>query len=110
MKTYTVRVDDSGTTRWCKEGTDLLHREDDLPAVEYENGDKLWFFNGVFHRENGPAAIYMNGIKSWVLDGYNFSEANFNAEIARRKASKTPNCDGKFVEIDGKKYQLKEVK
>jgi hypothetical protein len=26
-----------------------LHRENDLPAVEYTNGDKLWFVNGKYY-------------------------------------------------------------
>ena len=37
-----------------------LCRDDDLPAIEYINGDKEWWFLGVRHRLNSPAVIYGN--------------------------------------------------
>jgi len=43
----------------------ILHREDDLPAVEFPNGDKLWYNNNKYHRIDGPAKIYSNGGKYW---------------------------------------------
>jgi len=33
----------------------LLHREDDLPAIEGPNGYKEWYMNGKLHREKGKA-------------------------------------------------------
>lgn len=46
-----------------------LHREDG-PAIEWDNGTKSWFLNGVRHREDGPAYSdreldiwYFNGMK-----------------------------------------------
>ena len=33
------------------------HRDRDLPAIEYANGDKEWWFYGKRHRDNGPAVI-----------------------------------------------------
>lgn len=41
-----------------------LHRGNDLPAIEYSNGEKEWYFNGLRHRENGPAVEYRGGYKS----------------------------------------------
>ena len=37
--------------------------------VEWENGNKSWFKNDKFHREDGPAFIRTDGYKSWWLDG-----------------------------------------
>ena len=37
--------------------------------VEWENGDKSWYKNGKWHREDGPARIHKDGYKSWYLDG-----------------------------------------
>ena len=52
------------TQEWYYKGTNVysgsytsLHREDDLPAVVYANGDKEWWHGGVRHRKNGPAII-----------------------------------------------------
>ncbi len=46
----------------------LLDREDG-PAVENNNGTKLWYLKGVMHRENGPAIEYSNGDREWYLNG-----------------------------------------
>ena len=62
------------------------------------------------HRENGPAVEYANGNKYWFLNGKAYYEADFNVEIARRKQSQAPSCNGKIVKIDGKEYVLTEVK
>jgi len=44
-------VDSKGTTRWYNE-EGQLHREDDLPAVEWANEDRVWYVNGKLHRED----------------------------------------------------------
>jgi hypothetical protein len=87
-----------GAKSWFLNGT--LHREDG-PAVEWANGDKYWYLNDKLHREDGPAMEWMNGDKSWYINGKELTEAEFNA--------RTKSCNGKVVEIDGKKYKLQEV-
>jgi len=69
----------------------------------YKNGDKYWYLNGKYHREDGPACEYSNGDKYWFLNNKNYTEADFNKEIAKHSPSP---CEGKIVEIDGKKYTL----
>ena len=44
------------------------HRENDLPAMEYDNGELRWYINGKCHRENGPAIISANGTKYWYIN------------------------------------------
>jgi len=39
------------------------------------------------------------------LNGKQLTEAEFNA-----RTKKQPTCEGRVVEIDGKKYKLQEVK
>lgn len=46
----------------------ILHRTDG-PAVEYPNGDKYWYVDGVRHRDDGPAVEYADGTKHWYKDG-----------------------------------------
>ena len=58
------KVDEKGTIRWYKKGTEILHREDG-PAMEYFDGDKFWFQNNKLHRLDGPACEYSNGDKHW---------------------------------------------
>jgi hypothetical protein len=57
-----------GDKEWYQNGQ--LHRGDDKPAVEYSNGDKIWYQNGQTHRENDlPAVEYKNGDKHWYKNG-----------------------------------------
>jgi hypothetical protein len=121
-KEYRVTVSNS-ETRWYKLGTNQLHREDgpaiehsdgtkhwylngkrhreDGPAIEFPDGTKEWYLNGKYHREDGPAIEFSDGTKIWYLNGKRLTEQDFLA--------RTNSCNGKVVEIDGKKYQLKEV-
>ena len=120
---YTVEVDMLGNKTWYLNGK--RHREDgpavefadgdkwwflkgkrhreDGPAIEFANGDKSWWFNGNLHREDGPAIEYADGDKEWYLNGEEVTE-----EEHKRRTSKA-TCSGKVVEIDGVKYELKEV-
>jgi hypothetical protein len=88
-------------TKWFKEGTDLFHREKDLPAYEVSNAYKAWYLNGILHRENGPAVIHSNGKEEYALDNVYLSKEEWT-----RRTSKKDSCEGKIVEIDGKKYKL----
>jgi hypothetical protein len=101
MKTYKVTVNEYGTKHWYINGK--LHREDG-PAIECVNGTKEWYINDKRHREDGPAIEYASGAKYWYINDKHLTEAEFNARI------KQSSCDGRVVEIDGKKYKLQEVK
>jgi hypothetical protein len=101
MKTYKVTIDDYGTTQWYNE-QGQLHRENG-PAIELANGTKVWYLNDKRHREDGPAIECADGTKFWYLNGERLTESEFNARTR-------PTCDGKVVEIDGKKYKLQEVR
>jgi len=100
MIEYTVKVDDKNGNRfWRLNGK--RHREDG-PAVEFADGGRSWYLNGKFHREDGPAVEWADGDRSWYLNGTQLTEAEFNAR-------QHPTCNGKVVEINGKKYRLMEV-
>lgn len=57
----------TGHICWFKD--DLLHRENDLPAIEWHNGCKEWYWEGKKHRKNGPAVIGLNGYGEWWFEG-----------------------------------------
>ena len=66
------------------------------------NGDREWWLNGRYHREDGPAIEWANGTKKWYLNGEELTEEEF--------ISRTSNfCIGKVVEIDGRKYKLTQI-
>ena len=102
MIEYTVKVANNGDRAWYLKGK--LHREDG-PTVEFANGDKVWYLNDKLHREDGPAMDFSDGEKYWYLDGKEYTEQE-HKEVTK------PRCkvESKVVEIDGIKYELKEVK
>ena len=101
MKEYKVKVY-SDKTEWYNLN-DQLHREDG-PAIEWANGDKYWYLNDKLHREDGPAVECANGNKYWYLNGQYLTEKEH-----KEKTKKEESCEGKVVEIDGKKYKLMSV-
>ena len=97
MIEYKVKVYDY-KTEWYLNGK--LHREDG-PAIECTDGSKSWYIDGKRHREDGPAIEYYTGDKYWYLNGIEYKEKEFNARIQ--------SCNGKVIEVDGKKYKLQEI-
>ena len=64
VKKYYVIVDEH-STRWYKDAKcKVLHRENG-PAIEWCNGTKGWYHNGLLHRADGPAIECANGHKEW---------------------------------------------
>ena len=100
MIQYQVTIEACGKKSWRVGGQ--LHREDG-PAEEWASGDKLWFLNGKLHREDGPAIEYSEVDKYWFLNGVEVTEEE------HKKFTSKATCSGKVVEIEGIKYELKEV-
>ena len=76
-------IDEYGTIRYRNE-QGQLHREDG-PAVEYADGDKFWYLNGLLHREDGPAREWADGHKVWWINDIEYSEQEFNDYILRKR-------------------------
>jgi hypothetical protein len=93
----------SGSKEWYVNGE--LHRLDG-PATEYSHGTTSWWVNGELHRLDGPAIEWSDGYKSWYIEGKKHTEAEFNEKV---KQLKNNSCEGKIVEIEGKKYKLTSV-
>lgn len=39
------------------------------PAIEYVNGTRIWYQNGLLHREDGPAIEWFHGTKEYWIEG-----------------------------------------
>ncbi len=69
-----------GTKLYYKNG--LLHRDNDLPAIIEANGTKQWYQNGLKHRDNDlPAMIYSDGSKCWFQNDLLHRENDLPAGI-----------------------------
>ena len=77
MQEYKVTMDSEGTMRWYDLKTSKYHRVDG-PAIEYADGDKYWY-----------------------LDGVEYTESEFNAKM------NPGSYEGREIEIDGITYTLK---
>ena len=56
---------ENGTLQWYKYGK--LHRDDDMPAIIDNEGGKEWWYGGRRHREDDkPAVIYYGGEEWWL--------------------------------------------
>ena len=69
-----VKTDINGDKRWYLDGK--YHREDG-PAIERTDGSKYWHLNGKFHRKDGPAIERTDGSKYWYLNGKQLTEEEF---------------------------------
>lgn len=79
----TFEVNDKGDNRWYigRAVTKTLHREGDLPAVEYANGRKEWYKHGKRHRDGGlPAVEWADGDKEWWVDGVRYYPDRWTVE------------------------------
>jgi hypothetical protein len=63
-----LSVDPHGSRTWQHSTTGKLHREDG-PAVEWVNGTREWWRNGLRHREGGPAVRLSDGSREWWQNG-----------------------------------------
>lgn len=80
-KVYEVRVYENGEKQWWLNGE--YHREDG-PAVEWPDGTKEWMLNGNRHREDGPAIENPGGTNYWFL----------NNELHREDGPAVEDTDG----------------
>jgi len=82
-----------GAKEWWLNGD--LHRGNDLPAIEYKNGEKYWYVNGKLHRTDGSAFENASGHKLWYLENVRYSEEEFNEKV---KMISTYSTSGSGVE------------
>ena len=69
MEAQYIEINKHGTKFYCKDkAMTKCHREDG-PAIEYANGDKVWWLDGKRHREDGAAVEWADGYKEWHING-----------------------------------------
>lgn len=66
----------------------MLHRENDLPAIEWSDGSKSWYYNNLKHRINGFAIDWKDGRQEYWFEGIQYTEKEFNLMILNQKQSR----------------------
>jgi len=46
----------------------VFHRDNDKPAIEFNNGAKIWAINGKISRHDDKPAIISENLKIWMID------------------------------------------
>ena len=99
--------------------TQQLNVKDFPFEIRDKNGNQIYFenSNGTWVKRkfdsNGNEIYYENSSGFWVKWEYDSNGDLIYYEDSKGKVvdnRPNPSCEGKVVEIDGKKYQLKEVK
>ena len=86
--------------------------------IKDKNGNKIYYetsFKYWYKREydsNGNEIYFENSYGDWCKREYdsNGNEIYFENSNGYIKDSRPKSCEGKVVEIDGKKYKLTEIK
>jgi hypothetical protein len=90
MKEY-IKISSQGSKHYYKDKQQTIRHREDGPAIEYINGDKVWYLNGKRHRMDGPAIEYISGakeyisgVKSWWINGVFIFAVDNNGNIVNR--------------------------
>ena len=76
---YRIALDARGTRRYYNSAGEL-HRTNG-PAVEWSNGTKSWYQNGLRHRTDGAAIECLDSDKAWYINGEELTEDEFNQRV-----------------------------
>ena len=68
-------TDKYGNKKWYNKKGEL-HRDDDLPAIEWSDGTKKWYKNNMIHRVDGPAIIIPPGLNELQSPTLRFHSIN----------------------------------
>jgi hypothetical protein len=89
----------------------FIIRDRNRNEIYYEGSSGHWYKNE--YDSNGNKTYYRSSFGYWVKKEYDLNGNRIYFENSEGKIidNRTkPTCEGKIVEIDGKKYELKEVK
>jgi len=105
-----LEIDQFGNKRWYKD--DMYHRENG-PAVERADGFKEWYLNDKRHRVDGPAIEDIDGSKKWFYKGIFVGEGDqpdtaLWARLTSVEANGGPLLNGCVVDLFGNKRWYKD--
>ena len=78
MEAQYIEIDKNGNKYYYKDRElTILHRTNGH-AVEWSDGTKYWYIDGVRHRTDGPAVEWSDGTMSWYINDEYLTEEKFN--------------------------------
>jgi hypothetical protein len=64
-----IHIGSNDSKHYFKDKRMMIRHRIDGPAVDWPNGDKVWYVHDKRHRIDGPAVDWSNGAKSWYVNG-----------------------------------------
>jgi hypothetical protein len=80
LLTLECRVDSYGTVHFYN-ALGQRHRVYG-PAIEYIDGDRVWYQNGQRHRLDGPAVECPDGYRAWYINGKELTKAKWRQAVS----------------------------
>jgi len=111
--TFPIEHEDEDGNRTYRENSDgfWYHREYDKDGNEtyYENSDGSWYMGEYDKKGNKTYSENSNGY--WYRCEYdeNGNQTYYEDSGGHKRGTKRGSCDGKVIEVDGKKYKLMEL-
>ena len=69
MKKQYIMIDEDGNYFYYSDKEMTIPHRENGPAVEYADGDRVWYLDGKLHRENGPAVEFGDENRVWCIHG-----------------------------------------
>ena len=111
--TFPIKIkDENGNETYFENSSgywDRLKYDEDGNETYYENSDGYWSRLEYDKNGNQTYSEYSNGYWYRLKYDENGNQTYYETSTGYKKGTKRSSCDGKVVEIDGKKYQLIEL-
>ncbi len=64
-----ICINEQGSKFYYQDKEMTIYHREDGPAIEWVDGEKMWFKNNRLHREDGPAIEDADGNMEWLIEG-----------------------------------------
>lgn len=91
-----------GSKIWYENG--LPHRLD-APAIDWADGGEEWYYGGALHRTEGPAVTFADGRKEWWANGVKVYPSN---RVRRMEVPYDNDTQAYLVSLAEKKSKKKK--
>ena len=82
----TMSIDRHGSRFWIN-SIGVYHRNNNLPAIEYNNGGKRYYRNGLLSRGDDLPAVEETYVKEWFINGIRHRDNDLPAVISEEATS-----------------------
>lgn len=111
--TFPIEIKDKNGNRTYQEDSDgyWSRREYNENGNRTYHEDSSGFWSRYEYDKNGNATYHENSGGCWYRKEYdeNGNETYYEDSSGEKRGTKKGSCDGKVIEVDGKKYKLTEL-